>query len=109
MRLKTRYKIIAVIGIFVIFYMQLPWMLDKCRESQGGCTILRELMQMTRLSVFTGEDIWREGGTWSGTVDGIETEHSIGDYLRINQSFIATMIAAPSAIIAVIILWDKRR
>lgn len=101
--MKTRYKIIIVIGIFVLFYVQLPLMWKQCDEVGADCTVLMNLMHWTRMGMFS-HDL-----EWSGTADGIEQDHTIGDYLRINQNFVLTMIAAPLTIIAGIVIWDKRK
>ena len=102
--MKTRYKIIAVIGIFVLFYVQLPLMWQQCDVTDADCTILTNLMTWTRMGIFSSGDI-----EWSGTVQETEQNHTVYDYLGINRNFFLTMVVIPCAVIAGIIIWDKRK
>ena len=102
--MKTRYKIAIMIGIFALFYVQLPIMWKQCDDSGADCTVLANLMNWTRMVIFSNETI-----EWSGTVQEVEQNSTVHDYLRINQNFILTMIIAPSAIISVIVIWDKKK
>ncbi len=56
------------------------------------------------MEIFSSCDI-----EWNGTVQETEQNHTIYDYLKINQNFILTMIVTPSAIISGIVIWDKRK
>jgi len=100
--MKTRYKIILVIGLFALFYVQVPWMYKQCSSYDTDCTLFVNLMNWTRMGIFSDGGIWNTG-------DGTEQEPIITDYLRINQNFILTMLVTPSVIITAIVLWDKRR
>lgn len=102
--MKTRYKIAMVIGIFALFYVQLPLMWKQCDEAGVDCTVLMNMMHWTRMGIFSSG-----GMEWSGTADGWEQNHTVYDYIRINQNFILTMVSAPLAIIAAIVIWDKRK
>lgn len=100
--MKTRYKILMVIGIFALFYVQVPWMFKQCDETGADCTVFINLMNWTRMGVFVNDTIWDSGSE--------NTEnHTVFDYLRINQNFILTMIVLPSSIIACVVVWDKRK
>lgn len=105
--MKTRYKIILVIGIFILFYVTVPLFSKHCTEISDDCEIIRHLMNYTRAGVATnsiGEGI----GEWSGTAQGKE-EPTIATQLRVNIPFIQTMIIPPILIITAIVLWDKRK
>jgi len=72
-----------------------------------------ELMRVTRLGIFASDNIWNTWdtggiGNWTGTAEGIEQGHTVSDYLRLNQNFILTMVLPLSAIIAIVVLWDKK-
>ncbi|MCV0431240.1 hypothetical protein [Nitrosopumilus sp.] len=105
--MKTRYKIILVIGIFALFYVTVPLFSKHCTEVSEDCTVFWQLMHQTRAGIVTnslGEGI----GEWSGTAQGMETP-TVADQLRVNIPFIQTMIIPPLVIISVIVFWDRRK
>ncbi|WP_428325592.1 hypothetical protein [Nitrosopumilus sp.] len=104
--MKTRYKIILVIGIFVLFYVTIPLFTQHCFEISDDCEVFRQLMNHTRagMVVSSGDGGIRE---WSGTAQGIE-EPTLVQQLRVNIPFIQTMILPPIVIIIAIIFWDRR-
>ena len=102
--MKTRYKIGIVIAVFAVFYVQLPLMYHICAESDDDCTALVNLMNWTRMGVFSNDHI-----EWSSTSDRIEENETFQDYLEINQSFILTMVVIPSAIIVLLVIMDKKK
>lgn len=107
--MKTRYKILVVISSFVTFYFALTPILQYCSESDANCTVYQELTLLTRPVISTS--IWEdENGIveWSGTPQSIE-KPTIGDYLRLNQNFILSMIVFPCGIISAIVILDKKR
>lgn len=107
--MKTRYKILMVIGSFVAFYFALIPTLQQCLESDVDCIVYQELVLLTRPVI--GGDVWGdESGIieWSGTSQGIE-KPTASDYLRMNQNFILSMIVFPCGIIGAIVIWDKRK
>ena len=102
--MRTRYKIIAVIGIFTLFYVQLPLIWQQCNGTGTDCTILTTLMNWTRMEIFSSGAI-----EWNGTAQWNQQNQTIYDYLEINQNFILTMIVVPTAIIFGIMIWDTRK
>ncbi len=100
--MKLRHKIPLVIAAFTLFYIQLPWMYGQCAQSDADCTVFVDLINWTRMGIYSGNGLWNTGS-------GEEQIPTISDYIRINQNFILTMIVTPSAIIAGIVLWDKRK
>ncbi len=105
--MKTRYKIITVIGIFVLFYVTVPLFTQHCNEISENCQVFWHLMHQTRAGVVVSSE--SEGiGEWSGTAQGGYVP-SIADQLDANIPFIQTMIIPPIVIISAIILWDKRK
>ena len=69
--MKTRYKIITVIGIFALFYLQLPLMLQQCNGNDIDCSFLTNLMNWTRMGIFSGDL------EWSGTVQEKQQNHTV--------------------------------
>jgi len=105
--MKTRYKIILVIGIFSLFYVTVPLFSKHCAEVSDDCALFWYLMHQTRAGMVT--DSLGEGiGEWSGTAQGMVTP-TVADQLRVNIPFIQTMIIPPLAIIGAIVIWDKRK
>ena len=56
------------------------------------------------MGIFSSGDL-----EWSGTVQETEQNHTLYDYLEINQRFALTMVVTPCAVIAGIVIWDKRK
>jgi len=104
--MKTRYKIILVVGIFVLFYVTVPLFTQHCFEISNDCEMFRQLMNHTRAVMIVGS----EGGIgeWSGTAQGIE-EPTLSEQLQVNIPFIQTMIITPIVIITAMVFWDKRK
>ena len=106
--MKTRYKIIFVIGIFVLFYVTVPLFTQQCFEISNNCDVFRQLMNQTRAGMVVNSE--SSGiGEWSGTAEGMEKSPSWTEQLRVNIPFIQTMIIPPIVIITAMVLWDKRK
>lgn len=105
--MKTRYKIILIIGIFVLFYVTVPLFTQHCFAISDDCEVFRQLMNHTRAGIVVSSE---ESGIeeWSGTAQGIH-EPTFFEQLRVNIPFIQTMVIPPIAIITVIVLRDKRK
>jgi len=106
--MKTRYKIFLIIGSFCAFYFGLIPALQYCNESGSDCTIVQEMVLLTRPAIIA--DAWDDQAIqeWSGTAQGIE-KSTLSDYIRINQKFIFSMIVFPVGLIGAVIIWDKRK
>jgi len=105
--MKTRYKIILVVAIFVLFYVTVPLFTQHCFEISDDCEVFRQLMNHTR----AGMVVSSEGsgiGEWGGTAQGIE-EPTLAEQLRVNIPFIQTMVIPSIVIITAIVFWDKRK
>ena len=108
--MKTRFKILLVINLFVIFYFALIPGTQICIDFQGDCSVLKELILLTRPVVTSGENIWNTGDetdNWNGTVDGIKNP-SLSDQIAQNIPFVVSMIVLPFVIIGFIVVWDKK-
>jgi len=106
--MKTRYKILIVLGSFIGFYFALIPALEKCNSFDLDCTAVQNLILLTRPVVTV--DTWYNPNSmeWSGSAQGIE-KPSVIDSLKHNQNFILSMIVFPICIISTVVLWDKRK
>ena len=67
--MKTRFKILLVICFFVMFYFALIPGFQICIDSEGDCSIWKELILLTRPVVTSGDDVWHTGdeiNSWTG-------------------------------------------
>ena len=109
--IKTRYKIFLVIGSFVVFYFALVPILQTCNSANSDCTVLQELVLLTRPVVVSSPHIWdtNDGiSSWTGTVEGMEAP-TLENQIMYDIPFIASMIVLPFVIIGLIVVWDKRK
>lgn len=108
--MKTRFKILLVIGFFVMFYFALIPGFQVCIDTKGDCSIWKELIHLTRPVVTLGDDVWDSGdgiGSWTGTTQGVE-DPSLEDKIAQNIPFIVSMIVLPFVTIGFIVVWDKK-
>jgi len=105
--MKTRYKIILVVAIFVLFYVTVPLFTQHCFEISDDCEVFRQLMNHTRAGMVVGSD-GNGIGEWGGTAQGME-DPTLVEQLRVNIPFIQTMVIPPIVIITAIVFWDKRK
>ncbi|MCV0400079.1 MAG: hypothetical protein K5785_08810 [Nitrosarchaeum sp.] len=108
--MKTRYKILLVIGSFVTFYFALIPILQVCNSTNSDCIVWREMVLLTR-PVVSSPHIWDNGsdvGSWTGTPDGMEVP-ALADQIMNNLPFVTSMIVLPFVIIGFVVVWDKRR
>ena len=109
-KMKTRFKILLVISIFVMFYFALIPGFQICVDSEEDCSIWIELILLTRPVVTSNESIWNTGdgvSSWTGTVNGME-DPSLEDQITQNTPFIVTMIVLPFVIIGFVVVWDRK-
>ena len=111
-KIKTRYKILIVIGIAIIIYFiihgGLLTLCDIVTEDISQCRILFDLYNLTAIHIQVGH-MWDTGdgiGAWIGTTEGIE-EYT-GFLIEDSWGFIFFFIIIPSLVITVIILRDKK-
>ncbi len=105
--MKTRYKIILVIGIFILFYMMIPLLTQYCFTISDDCEIMRFMMNNTRAEMIVSSSYY-DLGEWGGSVPYVE-EPTLFSQINANIPFIQTMIIPLILIITAIILWDKRK
>ena len=109
--MKTRYKIFFIIGSFVAFYFALIPVMQSCIDSNNDCTVWKELLLLTRPVITSTSHMWDTVngiGTWTGTVEEIETT-SIKDQISYNLPFVVSMIVLPLVMIGFVVVWDKRK
>ena len=109
--MKTKFKIILVIGSFVIFYFALIPAMQICLDSGGDCAVLKELILLTRPVIPSDTLIWDTGngvGDWGGTPDQIESG-SLSDHVVNNLPFVVSMIILPFVIIGFVVTLEKKK
>ena len=108
--MKTKFKILLVINLFVIFYFALIPGMQICIDFEGDCSVWKELILLTRPVVTSGENIWSTGDgmdNWNETVHGIENP-SLNHQITQNLPFVVSMIVLPFVIIGFIVVWDRK-
>ncbi|MCV0366223.1 MAG: hypothetical protein K5798_03025 [Nitrosopumilus sp.] len=108
--MKTRYKILIVIGGTIFVYTILTVLLSLCMSFSGDCTVFRDANIQTRL-IIPGGMMWDTAngiGEWSGTAQGFE-ETKPGIFIEENHRFILFFIIVPIMIISGLVIWDKRK
>jgi len=103
--MRLRYKIFVVVASFVAFYAGIGPVSHACFDPDSDCHFAARLWEMTRVTVPVGSD--GGIGEWSGTAQGIE-EPSVKHFVSQNVMFLFTMVAAPTCIICVLILFERR-
>ena len=81
--MKTRYKIFLIIGSFSVFYFGLIPALQHCSESGADCTVVQEMVLLTRPAIIVDTLDGQGIQEWSGTPQGIE-KSILSNYFRIN-------------------------
>ena len=108
--MKITFKILFVINFFVIFYFALIPGLKICIDSDGDCSVWKELILLTRPVVTSGENVWDTGdgiNAWAGTNNGMKTL-SLEEQISQNIPFIVSMIVLPSVVIGFVVVWDRK-
>ena len=108
--MKTEFKILFVITLFVIFYFALIPGLQICIDFEGDCSIWKELILLTRPVVISGENVLDTGdgiNAWTGTPEGMKNP-SLADRIAENIPFIVSMIIFPFVIIGFVVVWDRK-
>ena len=108
--MKTKFKILLVINLFVVFYFALIPGLQICIDFEGDCGLWKELILLTRPVVTSGENVWDTGdgiNAWTGTPEGIENP-LLEDQIAENIPFIVNMIIFPFVIIGFVVVWDRK-
>ena len=106
--MRLRYKILIILGSFIGFYFVLIPLLTQCNTSDSDCSVIQDLVLLTRPSIPV--DIWENQKSLesSGSVQGVESPF-VTDSIMMNQNFILSMIVFPVSIISAVVLWDKRK
>ena len=108
--MKTRYKILIVIGGTIFVYFAITVLLSLCMSFFDDCSVFRDANIQTRLIV-PGGMIWDTAnsiGEWSSTAQGFE-ETKPGFFIQENHRFILFFITVPMIIITGLVILDKRK
>ena len=108
--MKTKFKILLVINLFVVFYFALIPGLQICIDFEGDCGIWKELILLTRPVVPSGQNVWDTGNginAWTGTPEELENS-SLEDQIAENISFIVSMIILLFVIIGFVVVMDRK-
>lgn len=103
--MRLRYKASLVVACFVVFYVGITPIGMICVEPANNCTLVKELMTSTRLTIPVGDDGTIE---YTGTVQGVE-KPNVEIFISQNTSFFTIMIITPTCIIFAIAFLEKRK